>query len=42
MGEDIFKGTVGGCEIKLGGVGLVGGMLVYSCEDEEVKGSCVE
>ena len=33
---------MGGSEVKLGGVGLVGGELTDGSEDGEVKGSCVE
>ena len=42
MGGDIVEETVGGSEVKLGGVGLVGGELTDGSEDGEVKGSCVE
>ena len=42
MGGDIVEEAVGGSEVKLGGVGLVGGELTDGSEDGEVKGSCVE
>ena len=40
MGGDIVEEAVG--EVKLGGVGLVGGELTDGSEDGEIKGSCVE
>ena len=42
IGGDIVEEAVGGSEVKLGGVGLVGGELTDGSEDGEVKGSCVE
>jgi len=42
MGGDIVEEAVGGSEVKLGGVRLVGGELTDGSEDGEVKGSCVE
>ena len=42
VGGDIVEKAVSGSEVKLGGVGLVGGELTDGSEDGEVKGSCVE
>ena len=36
MGGDIVEEAVGGSEVKLGGVGLVGGELTDGSEDGEV------
>ena len=36
MGGDIVEKAVSGSEVKLGGVGLVGGELTHSSKDRQI------